>query len=108
MRLNELITDKLNGLVPDDLLRKIETTVNEYENQKSASAENNGKKRCMLMAKASVTTWLAAGEHAELLSMAQGVLADPNSVEWYIDDYERVTLHLALTDDAAGAENILF
>ncbi len=107
MRLKELITDTLAGLVPDDLLQKIETTVIKYENQHSASTDNNGKKRCMLIAKARVTTWIAAGEHAELLGMVQGVMADPNSVEWYIDDYEGLTLHLALSDDAAGEEKFI-
>ena len=100
MNMNEMIRSKLEDLIPNDLLRTIDNTVQKYENQKLASTESDGKKVWMVLGTAEVITWLPASDRDELLEIVQGIRVDPNSVEWRIEDYEGVELYLALADTA--------
>lgn len=104
MNVTELVTSKLDGLISADLLKTIEHAVQKYENQELAAAKSDGLKEWTLVGTAEVMTWVAARNRDELFEMVQGIQNDPNSVEWWVEDYEGVTLHLALAD---GEEDVV-
>jgi hypothetical protein len=104
MNVTELVTSKLDGLISADLLKTIEHAVQKYENQKLAAAKSDGLKEWTLVGTAEVMTWVAARNRDELFDMVQGIQNAPNSVEWCVEDYEGVKLHLALAD---GEEDVV-
>jgi hypothetical protein len=104
MNTKEIIRGRLDGVIPEDLLRAIESTVQKYENQKLTSAGGEKKMEWKVVGTAEVITWLAASDRDELRQMVQGVIEDPNSVEWWVDDCDGVDLLFAMDEDGEVEE----